>query len=89
MAVAVETLQRLIISLEHLFPGINSLLPITFTLLGIVVGSLAVYLYAPYWAVRKIPGPPAFPFVGHLPLMAKYGPDVFSVLAKQYGPIYR
>ncbi|KAL2346559.1 hypothetical protein Fmac_000559 [Flemingia macrophylla] len=59
-----------------------------FTLLALI-GGLLVYLYAPYWGVRKVPGPPSMPFVGHLPLLARYGPDVFSVLAKQYGPIYR
>lgn len=62
--------------------------PIVSTIFTILAGVL-VYLYRPYWRVRKVPGPPAFPLVGHLPLMAKYGPDVFSVLAKQYGPIYR
>ncbi|XP_019190529.1 PREDICTED: cytochrome P450 711A1-like [Ipomoea nil] len=61
---------------------------IIYTILGILVGGL-VYLYRPYWVVRKVPGPPVLPLVGHLPLLAKYGPDVFTVLAKRYGPVFR
>ncbi|KAH0981609.1 hypothetical protein GBA52_008786 [Prunus armeniaca] len=34
--------------------------------------------------VRKVPGPPVIPFVGHHPIMAKYGPDLFQILAKQF-----
>ncbi|KRH05434.1 hypothetical protein GLYMA_17G227500v4 [Glycine max] len=60
-----------------------------FTTLLMLIGGLLGYLYGPYWGLRKVPGPPTLPLVGHLPLLAKYGPDVFSLLAKQYGPIYR
>lgn len=59
-----------------------------FTISAVVVIVL-VYFYGPSWGVRGVPGPPTMPIVGHLPLLAKYGPDVFSVLAKRYGPIYR
>lgn len=60
-----------------------------FTGIALLVGGLLVYLYKPYWELRKIPGPPVSFLVGHLPLMMKHGPQVFHVLAKQYGPIYR
>ncbi|KAG0502417.1 hypothetical protein HPP92_002489 [Vanilla planifolia] len=43
----------------------------------------------PSFKVRKIPGPPAKFIVGHLPLLAKHGPDVMKTLAKTYGPIFR
>ncbi|KAK7283194.1 hypothetical protein RIF29_12565 [Crotalaria pallida] len=78
------------IDLEWLFQvqSLPSVSAIFFTLVALIVGILG-YLYRPYWGVRKVPGPPTLPLVGHLPLLAKYGPDVFSVLAKQYGPIYR
>ncbi|KAL1310316.1 hypothetical protein HN51_052958 [Arachis hypogaea] len=77
--------------LEWLFPidsNSSSLTAILFTVVAIMGGLLA-YLYGPYWKVRQVPGPPTWPLVGHLHLMAKYGPDLFTLLAKQYGPIYR
>jgi carlactone C-19 oxidase len=62
----------------------------TFTSAAMAVGFLlVVYLYEPYWKVRHVPGPVPLPFVGHLHLLARHGPDVFLVLAKKYGPIFR
>ncbi|KAI3957263.1 hypothetical protein MKW92_000196 [Papaver armeniacum] len=57
---------------------------IFFTLIPVVVGAVLMYLYAPYW-----PGPPTIPLIGHLHLLTKHGPQVFSELAKKYGPVYR
>ncbi|KAL1315398.1 hypothetical protein HN51_042165 [Arachis hypogaea] len=71
-----------------LFPFIPSAPMVSSILFTMLVG-FVWYLYGPYWRLRRVPGPPSLPLVGHLPLLAKYGPDVFSVLAKQYGPIYR
>ncbi|CAM0908072.1 unnamed protein product [Alopecurus aequalis] len=62
---------------------------ILFTVAALAAGALAVYLYAPSWKVRKVPGPVAYPLIGHLPLLAKHGPGVIGVLAEKYGPIFR
>ncbi|XP_058073939.1 cytochrome P450 711A1 [Magnolia sinica] len=75
--------------IEVLFePLIKGWAPMVFTTLGLMAGIL-VYFYAPYWGVRKVPGPPTTPFLGHLLLLTKYGPDVFRVMAQRYGPIFR
>ncbi|XP_050263871.1 cytochrome P450 711A1 isoform X1 [Quercus robur] len=86
MSFCLETLQRFV-RMELLFTSVPAV-SIFFSVLIIVTGVLG-YMYGPYWGVRRVPGPPTIPFLGHLPLLAKYGPDVFSVLAKRYGPIFR
>ncbi|ERN15343.1 cytochrome P450 711A1 isoform X1 [Amborella trichopoda] len=63
--------------------------PLICTVIAIVVGIIYVYFSAPSWRVRAVPGHPTRWFLGHLHLLAKHGPGVFSVLAKEYGPIYR
>ncbi|GLJ24943.1 hypothetical protein SUGI_0477360 [Cryptomeria japonica] len=54
-------------------------------------GVITVYVYArlPTWKLPNIPSPPESWLFGHLPLIAKGGPDVFISLARKYGPIYR
>ncbi|KAL9443323.1 hypothetical protein AB3S75_016643 [Citrus x aurantiifolia] len=87
MALVSEILERFLMNTECFFTS-NLGGSMIFTVLAILAGVLG-YLYGPYWKVRRVPGPPAIPLVGHIPLMAKYGPDVFSILAKRYGPIFR
>lgn len=54
-----------------------------------LLSAFLIYFYAPFWSVRRVPGPPTrFP-LGHLHLLAKDGPDVFRAIAKEYGPIFR
>lgn len=67
---------------------IEGLAPYLFTFMSLMVGYI-LYFYAPFWRVRQVPGPPTVPFLGHLHLIAKAGPDIFTVLAKKYGPIFR
>ena len=84
------------LSLSHTMQGlieiwwslVRASAPLLFTTLSLLIGVL-IYFYSPYWALRNVPGPPTTPLLGHLPLLTKYGPDVFAVLAKRYGPIYR
>uniref|UniRef100_A0ACD5YQA6 Uncharacterized protein n=1 Tax=Avena sativa TaxID=4498 RepID=A0ACD5YQA6_AVESA len=68
--------------------GANVLALLPLSLLSLI-GAFLVYFYAPFWAVRRVPGPPTrFP-LGHLHLLAKNGPDVLRAIAKEHGPIFR
>lgn len=70
--------------------GTEAWLPYVTTVASCAVGVFfLLYFYAPHWRIRDVPGPPALPVVGHLPLLARHGPDVFGLLAKKYGPIFR
>ncbi|XP_037411391.1 cytochrome P450 711A1-like [Triticum dicoccoides] len=64
-------------------------LAISVTVATLAAGVFAIYFYAPSWRVRRVPGPMAYPLIGHLPLLAKHGPAVFTVLRERFGPIYR
>ncbi|ONK80986.1 uncharacterized protein A4U43_C01F23990 [Asparagus officinalis] len=82
---AIWGLERL---MEIRVPLIRLLGPCLLSLAIFPIGFL-VYFYAPYWRVRKIPGPPTKFLLGHLPLMAKHGPDVLIPLAHKYGSMFR
>lgn len=57
-------------------------------LLSLIIAFLA-YFHLPFWAVRKVPGPPTrFP-LGHLHLLAQHGPDILRAMAQEHGPIFR
>ncbi|KAF8648306.1 hypothetical protein HU200_064886 [Digitaria exilis] len=70
--------------------GAEAWLPCATTVASCVIGVFfLLYFYAPHWGVRAVPGPPALPVLGHLPLLARHGPDVFCLLAQKYGSIFR
>eukprot|EP01018_Ginkgo_biloba_P019347 Gb_36644 [translate_table: standard] len=77
--------------LMNISTGNDSILSIAVVLCIIGAAMAAVYIYerVPTWKVNNIPSPPSSWLIGHLPLLAKHGPDVFIRLARQYGPIYR
>lgn len=54
-----------------------------------LVATVAIYWYWPYWKVRHIPGPPIAPGIGHIHLLEKHGADLFLMLRRQYGPMFR
>ncbi|URE21688.1 cytochrome P450 [Musa troglodytarum] len=66
----------------------RSCAPFFLASVALLLGFL-VYFYAPYWRVRRVPGPPTTFPVGHIHLLGKHGPDILRVFAKKYGPIFR
>ncbi|XP_010669378.1 cytochrome P450 711A1 isoform X1 [Beta vulgaris subsp. vulgaris] len=77
------------LELSSIFKAPMLMFPSLVAIILVCSGLVIHYLYAPYWKVKRVPGPAPYPLLGHLPLMAKYGPDVFATFAKLYGPIFR
>ncbi|KAG6552997.1 hypothetical protein Mapa_005334 [Marchantia paleacea] len=50
---------------------------------------IMVYYFYPTWKVRHIPVPPYTWFLGHIPLLTKHQALCWTMLAKDYGPMYR
>ncbi|CAL9104839.1 unnamed protein product [Musa textilis] len=80
-----DRVREIVESVESL---VRSCAPFFLASMALLLGFL-VYFYAPYWRVRRVPGPPTTFPVGHIPLLAKHGPDILRAFAKNYGPIFR